>query len=282
MNSFGARVFGAYRRLSPSTKAIALIVLVVLAANGFYVLGLANNDPISWTAGISHHLCRITCGRPAIDPNVGFVTQTLGHEAALDLLHFHFPWWTYTQGLGQPLAGEMQSGALFPLTLWFALSSGLVWFHVSLEIIAGISTYFLARRLSLPVFFATFAGILFAINGTYAWLGNSVMNPICFLPMLILGVEMVYDSASSPKNRGWYIMAIALALSLYAGFPEVAYIDGLFAFGWAVVRTMPLPVAIVFTIICGTIAGSARPIFSSFCRPGRVLFLEFANMSSLA
>jgi hypothetical protein len=159
----------------------------------------------------------------------------------MDLLHFHFPWWTYTQGLGQPLAGDMQSGALFPLTLLFALSSGLVWFHVSLEIIAGVSTYFLARRLSMPVFFSTFAGILFAINGTYAWLGNSVMNPVCFLPMLILGIEMIYDSASSPKNRGWYIMAIALALSLYAGFPEVAYIDGLFAIGWAIVRFFVIP-----------------------------------------
>jgi hypothetical protein len=241
VHSTGERLIGAYRRLSPTTKAIALIVIVVLLANGMYVFGLANNDPISWTAGISHHLCRITCGRPAIDPNVGFVTQTLGHEAAMDILHGHFPWWTYTQGLGQPLAGEMQSGALFPLTLLFALSSGLVWFHISLEVIAGISTYFLARRLSLPVFFATFAGILFALNGTYAWLGNSVLNPVAFMPMLILGIEMVCDSASSTTKRGWYIMAIGLALSAYAGFPEVAYIDGLFAIVWGVVRFFGVP-----------------------------------------
>jgi len=37
---------------------------------------LASNDPISWTAGISHSLCRIKCGRPAIRPDVGFITQT--------------------------------------------------------------------------------------------------------------------------------------------------------------------------------------------------------------
>jgi hypothetical protein len=241
VHSTGERLIGRYRRLSPTTKAIALIVLVVLVANGMYVFGLANNDPISWTAGISHHLCHITCGRPAIDPNVGFVTQTLGHEAAMDILHGHFPWWTYTQGLGQPLAGEMQSAALFPLTLLFALSSGLVWFHVSLEIIAGISTYFLARRLSLPVFFATFAGILFALNGTYSWLGNSVLNPVAFMPMAILGIEMACDSASSATKRGWYIMAIGLALSVYAGFPEVAYIDGLFVLAWGIVRIWGVP-----------------------------------------
>ena len=203
-------------------------MLVVLAGNAMYVLRLANNNPISWTAGISHHLCRVTCGRPAIDPNVGFITQSLGHQAALDVLHGHFPWWNYFEGLGQPLAGEMQSAALFPLTLLFALSSGLLWFHVSLEVIAGISTYFLARRLSLPVFFATFAGMLFALNGTYAWLGNAVLNPVAFLPMLLLGIEMIIDSGPSASKRGWYIAAIALALSIYAGFPEVAYFDGLY------------------------------------------------------
>ncbi|MGH3733757.1 MAG: hypothetical protein ACRDVC_10390 [Acidimicrobiales bacterium] len=241
MNSRVERLIGAYRRLSPTTKAIALIVIVVLLANGMYVFGLANGDPISWTADISTKLCRVTCGRSAIDPNVGFVTQTLGHEAAMDLLHGHFPWWTYTQGLGQPLAGEMQSGALFPLTLLFAFSSGLLWFHISLEVIAGVSTYFLARRLSLPVFFATFAGILFSLNGTYAWLGNSVLNPVAFMPMAILGIEMVLDSASSATKRGWYILAIGLALSLYAGFPEVAYLDGLFVLAWAIVRVFSVP-----------------------------------------
>jgi hypothetical protein len=241
VRSTGDRLITLYRRLPPSAIAIGLIVIVVLLANGMYVFGLANNDPISWTAGISHHLCRITCGRPAIDPNVGFVTQTLGHQAAMDILHGHFPWWNYFQGLGQPLAGEMQSSALLPLTLLFALPSGLVWFHISLEVIAGISTYFLARRLSIPIFFATFAGMLFALNGTYAWLGNSVLNPVAFLPMLVLGIEMILDSSSSSSKRGWYIAAIALALSLYAGFPEVAYMDGLFGGAWAIVRLFHVP-----------------------------------------
>lgn len=241
MRSTGDRLITLYRRLPPSATPIALIILVILLANGFYVFGLTNNDPISWTAGISHNLCHITCGRPAIDPNVGFITQAVGHRAAMDLLHGHFPWWNYFQGLGQPLAGEMQSAALFPLTLLFALPAGLLWFHIALQAIAGISTYFLARRLSMPIFFATVGAMLFSLNGTYAWLGNAVLNPVAFLPMLVLGVEMILDSASSNSKRGWYIAAIALALSLYAGFPEVAYMDGLFAGAWAIVRLYHLP-----------------------------------------
>jgi len=241
VNSTSARVYALYRRFPAWVPPIALIILIVLMGNAMYVLRLANDNPISWTAGVSHHLCRVTCGRPAIDPNVGFITQSLGHQAAEDLLHGHFPWWNYFQGLGQPLAGEMQSAALFPLTLLFALSSGLMWFHITLEVIAGISTYFLARRLSVPVVFATVAGMLFALNGTYAWLGNAVLNPVAFLPMLLLGIEMIFDSGSSSTNRGWYLAAIALALSVYAGFPEVAYTDGLFCVGWVIVRFFALP-----------------------------------------
>jgi hypothetical protein len=241
VNSTGARVYAFSRRLPPWALPVALIILVVLMGNVMYVLRLANDNPISWTAGISHHLCRVTCGRPAIDPNVGFITQSLGHQAAEDILHGHFPWWNYYQGLGQPLAGEMQSAALFPLTLLFLSSSGLMWFHIILEVIGGICTYFLARRLSVPMVFATVAGMLFALNGTYAWLGNAVLNPVAFLPMLLLGIEMIIDSASSSTNRGWYLAALALALSVYAGFPEVAYTDGLFCAGWAIVRFFALP-----------------------------------------
>ena len=137
-----------------------------------------------------------------IDPNVGFITQPLGHLAAMNLLHGHLPWWNYFEGLGQPLVGEMQAAALFPLTLLFALSSGLLWFHISLEVIAGVSTYFLARRLGVPAGFATVGGVLFALNGTYAWLGNAVLNPIAFIPMLLLGIEMIYDSAEQPVAQG--------------------------------------------------------------------------------
>ncbi len=229
-----------HRRLPPLATPLGLIVLAVFIANGLYLTGLSDANPISWTSGIAHAVCRGSCGRPAIDPNVGFITQPLGHLAAADLLHFHLPWWNYFEGLGQPLAGEMQSAALFPLTLLFALPSGLLWFHICLEVIAGASTYFLAKRLGASELIATTGGILFALNGTYAWLGNSVLNPVAFLPMLLLGIELIYDSTRGSTSKGWYLAAIAIALSLYAGFPEVAYFDGLFCVGWAAVRYFDL------------------------------------------
>jgi len=230
-----------YRRLPPSTSALLLILFAVLIGNALYLIGESNIDPISWTASISTIVCHITCGRPMIDPNVGFITQPLGHLSAMDLLHGHLPWWNYFEGLGQPLAGEMQAASLFPLTLLFAFPAGLLWFHICLELIAGFSTYFLTKRLGVPMIFATAAGCLFALNGTFAWVGNAVLNPIAFLPLLLLGIEMIYDSTQTKNNRGWYVAAIAVALAFYAGFPEVAYFNGLFAIGWAATRLFSMP-----------------------------------------
>lgn len=241
MTSAWSRFLTFYRRLPPSTTPLLLIVLAVLIGNGLYLIGESNINPISWTANISTIVCHVTCGRPMIDPNVGFITQPLGHLSAMDLLHGHLPWWNYFEGLGQPLAGEMQSASFFPLTLLFALPAGLLWFHIGLEVIAGISTYFLAKRLGMPVIVATCAGALFALNGTFAWVGNAVLNPIAFLPMLLLGIEMIFDSAQTKNNRGWYVAAIGVALAFYSGFPEVAYFNGLFALGWAVVRLFSVP-----------------------------------------
>jgi hypothetical protein len=228
-------------RFSPNTVAIALIVLTVILANAIYILGQGSIDPIAWTAAIAHSTCGLVCGRPSIDANVGAITQPLGHLAALDVLHGHFPWWNPYEGLGQPLAGEMQSAALFPLAWLLALPTGLLFLHLILEVAAGISTFFLLRRLSIPVVISGCGGILFALNGTFAWLANSVVNPLAFLPLLLLGVEVILDRAPEAKRKGWYLLATALALSLYSGFPEVAYFNALFAAVWAGVRLFSIP-----------------------------------------
>lgn len=223
-------------RVNPTVYAVAVIVLVVMVGNVLALTGLVNLSPMTYTTDLTTSVCRLTCGRAWIDPNVGSITQPLGHLASMDLLHLHVPWWNPFEGLGTPLAGEMQSSALFPLVLWLALPGGLVWFHVSLELVAGIATYFLARRLGASTIVAAAGGGLFALNGTYAWIGNSVLNPVALLPMLVLGVEMIIASAPHRRQYGWYVAALALALSLYAGFPEVAYLDALFAGAWALVR----------------------------------------------
>ena len=279
MNSPWARFLAFYRRLPSSTSPLLFIFLGVLIGNGLYLIGESTQNPIWWTANLSTVICHVTCGRPMIDPNVGFISQPLGHLAAMDLLHGHLPWWNYFEGLGQPLAGEMQAAALFPLTLLFALPSGLLWFHMSLELIAGFSTYFLAKRLGISTIFATCAGVLFALNGTFAWIGNAVLNPVSFLPMLLLGIEMIYASAGSKSGKGWYVAAIAIALAFYAGFPEVAYFDGLFGIGWAVVQLFSIPREVRRTALTRLGIGAGVGLVLSL--PILVPFADFMEVANI-
>jgi hypothetical protein len=139
------------------------------------------------------------------------------------------------QGVGTPLAGEMQSAAMFPPVLLLLLG-GLLYLHVLLELVAGIATFLLLRRLAVSEAVATVGGILFALCGTFAWFANGVVNPIAFLPVLLLGVELLRGAHPSLRRWGMVLAAAAIALPAYAGFPEVAFFDTLFATGWAVLR----------------------------------------------
>ena len=133
------------------------------------------------------------------------------------------------------IAGEMQSASLFPPTLLLALPQGQLYFHICLELIAGLSTWFLVRELGLSPGVAAVGGIMFALNGTLAWFGSAPANPVAFLPLALLGVERLFRRAG-PDPRGWLLLACSLALSVYAGFPETAYMDGLFVAAWFIFR----------------------------------------------
>ncbi|HEV3281059.1 MAG TPA: hypothetical protein VG032_05575 [Acidimicrobiales bacterium] len=175
-------------------------------------------------------------GLPYIDPNAGYTTQALGHLAAVDWIHGHVPWWNPFEGLGAPLAGEMQSGAFFPLTILLVFHQGLFLLQLILEVLTGFSTYLLIRRLGVGRSFSTAAGVAFGLCGTYAWLAHAPIRPVAFLPLCLLGVELAIGSATQRSRGGWALLSVALALSILAGFPETTFIDGIFVAWWAVLR----------------------------------------------
>ncbi|HZC05085.1 MAG TPA: hypothetical protein VE338_05535, partial [Ktedonobacterales bacterium] len=245
--------------------ALALLpILMQLPA----LLGLTHPDALGYTAALGTTTPGFAPGYSTIDPNIGFTSQALGTQAAQQWFSGHVPWWNPYEGVGMPLAGEMQSAAFFPLTLLLIAPWGQTVFHLCLQIIAGVATYYLLRQLRLSRTAALTGAVLFEFNGVFAWLANAVVNPIPFLPLLLLGVERAFVSAhaATPADEtpadetpagertrlplarglwrvateGWVWIAIALALSLVAGFPEVAFLDGLLAVVWVVARLIAL------------------------------------------
>lgn len=216
---------------------LLLIVVLVLLANGSYVLGIRSNDPLGARAAIGETSVGPVQGRTTIDRNDGYTSQALGTLAAKDLAHGHLPLWNEYEGVGMPLAGEMQSAALFPFTVVQVLSNGIFWEHLLLQILGGVATYLFLRRLKIGRLGAFAGGAVFALVGTSPWLTNAAFNPIALLPVALLGVEMIARAATARKaSYGWIVFALGIGLSLLSGFPETAYIDGLVVFAYAVLR----------------------------------------------
>jgi hypothetical protein len=209
------------------------IATVVVVANAPSLLAFSSSNPLQYRSGLASSVTPGPLpGERAIDSNDGYVSQALGHRAALDWIDLRVPWWNPYEGTGAPLAGEMQSGAFFPPTLLTLLPNGQLYEHVLLEILAGLCAYLLLRRLDLSRWASAAGGIAFALNGTFAWFAHAPVNPVPFLPALLLGVEVAFSATVGGRHGGWWLIAVAGAASFYAGFPEVAYISALFAVCW--------------------------------------------------
>ncbi len=218
---------------SPDNWALVAITVAVLLANLPYLLGFFDSNPLDYRSGLTSAITPgWLSGKPTIDPSNGFTSQAIGHLAALDLLHLRLPWWNPYEATGMPLLGETQAAALFPPTLLTAFSNGQLYEHILLELIAGMCTYRLLRRIRVTRPAAIAGAIAFALNGKFAWFADATVNPLPFLPMLLLGIERAFDSIRAGRRGGWRLIALAGALSAYAGFPEVTYIDTLMVVCW--------------------------------------------------
>src|SRR5262249_57155126 len=162
---------------------MAAIAAVVVLANAPSLLALSSSNPLEYRSGLA---TSVTPGRlpgeRAIDPNDGYVSQALGRRAALDWIHLRVPWWNPYEGTGAPLAGELQSGAFFPPTLLTLLPHGQLYEHVLLEILAGLCTYLLLRRLALGRWASAAGGIAFGLNGTFGGLAHAPVHTGAVVP----------------------------------------------------------------------------------------------------
>jgi hypothetical protein len=216
--------------------ALLALLLLPLIIQLPAILGYWNPDPSLFVGAFGDSI-KMSGGYPWIDPNTGFQAQALGKLSADQWLMGRVPWWNTFNGVGLPLAAEAQPGSLFlPFVLLYHFRDGGFWVELLLQIIAGYCTYALLRTLKITVLAAFAGAALFELNGTFAWHGAPIIAPVAFLPMLLLGIEMLRERVREGRSGGWWLIPLALSWSLYAGFPETAYIDGLLAGVWVLAR----------------------------------------------
>ena len=219
--------------------AFLLIALPVLLALP-QLIGVLKPDPLLVSASIATGVEKgVLNGVPFIDPNAGFQTQALGYRSAADWIQGRVPWWNPYSGVGLPLAAEYQPASFFPLTLLMLLPTGMVLLHIVLQAACGIGAYLVLRRLACVRMAALAGALVFELNGTVAWFAHAPASVVPTLPWIVYGIERARHAATH-GGHGWRTLAVAMALSLLAGFPETAYIDGLLCLLWAIVRALSL------------------------------------------
>ena len=224
--------------------AVALILLVpVLVRLPFWLAGLRESPLWTTSSLMLPNRAAPLPGLPGyLDLNAGWTTQALGGSAARQWLQGQIPWWDPFTGIGMPLAAEMQSSALFlPYILLLALPAGYVLLLLSLQWTAGLATWRLLLRLRLGQEAAVVGAVLFELCASFAWLGPPAGLPVAFLPLFLLGIERAHAAVLAGQPGGWRVIAAAVALSLYAGFPETAYLNGLLALLWAAAGMLTAP-----------------------------------------
>jgi len=276
--------FGSYRHAMGTINGVIsqfrhrpwlILLLIPFIAHLPPLLCGLSTDPIwyySWM--VSGARQGLYAGEPYLDPNMGFVTQALGTLAARDWVHGITPWWDPYTGVGMPLAGAMQASAFFlPFNLLLLLPHGTLWLCIAMQCVAGGAAYALLRQLGASRLASLMAGALYQLNSQIAWVPGpeAVFCASPFLPLLLLGIERARTGA------GRVLIAAGIAYLILAGFPESAYLCGVFALAWAVLRCAGA--AQKFTLAGRIIAGGVLGLL--LAAPQLVAFVDFVRLSDV-
>jgi hypothetical protein len=185
---------------------------------------------------------------------------TLGADAVAQYYPFYYfqgeslwsgsiPAWNPHQFSGTPFAADPLTGwsylpamVLFTLLPLVGAVKGLMFLHL---LLAGLSTYALARVLGMGLPGAMLAAVAYEYGG-FLYL----VNPCCmvyigvmaWLPLMVLGVELATRSHSWPRRLLWWgISGLALSQALASWFGQGSYYALLVLGGYVVYRTLIFP-----------------------------------------
>jgi hypothetical protein len=158
----------------------------------------------------------------------------------------HIPMWNPYQFAGTPFAGDPESGwAYLPAVLLFtgmpltAAADGFMAFHV---LLAGLSTYALARTLGVPSIGALVSAIAYSFSGFF--FGHNICcfaysTVAAWLPAGLVGIERALRSRTWRARAGWWAcggLAVSQLLAAWVG--QGAYYAILFLGAYLAYRTL--------------------------------------------
>jgi len=179
-------------------------------------------------------------GNPYLqDQSTEFLAFFLAAKAQIQQVIW--PLWNPYIFAGTPLLANTQSALLFPLN-WghFVLPAG--WgFTVSVLLkltLAGWFTYLYARRMQLMFAPALLAGVAFSFcTFNIFWLNHPHTNVAVLIPLCFYAIEgLLYKT----NAKQMVLLALVIALSLFAGHVEIAFLTALACGLYLVVRAWQL------------------------------------------
>ncbi len=136
----------------------------------------------------------------------------------------HLPLWNIYSGGGLPLAANMQSQVLWPLSIFiylFNFKLGLFLYAAGKLWLTGFFSYLYLREIGLKKVVALIGGIGFMFAGfNVVWLMWPHTNAVFLLPLGFLLVER-YFRTNEVKLLLWF--SLAFAIGFFGGHPETFF-----------------------------------------------------------
>jgi hypothetical protein len=151
------------------------------------------------------------------------------------------PLWNFQAFMGTPYEAMPQSAVFFPLNWLLSLFPFLLaWslLFILRSIIIATTTAIFVRNLGASSLAALVSGFIFALSGwVVAWQGATPLDTAMWLPLMFLAV----DALRSRQSRAFLALAaVAFALPVLGGHPEVALEVTVMALVYAAYRLFPI------------------------------------------
>ena len=142
------------------------------------------------------------------------------------------PLWNYAWGGGLPYYADISLGALWPLNLVLLLGGKeqfvktYGWFIASHFALLQISAYYFFTKLGAKLYWSILFSLLLAWSGPALGFHSNIQMVGAMSGLCLAGGAWI-DNLNAPKPFKLFLASLGLALPVYSGEPQFAYIGGI-------------------------------------------------------